>query len=86
MEGWSCFCRWECGVGWARVTRAERGYLSIERVGWGDRGRFRETIAFAMRLAFVHQIPVRAQLVDLPERYPYSSAYRAAAGEPYLSG
>jgi putative transposase len=48
--------------------------------------RIRDAEDFRIRRAYIHQNPVRAHLVDLTESYPYSSAYRAEAGEPYFSG
>jgi putative transposase len=63
--------------------------LASKRPAW-QRGfadhRIRDTEEFRIRRDYIHQNPVRAHLVDLPESYPYSSAYRAEAGEPYLSG
>ena len=67
---------------------------SSHRFGWKgpvwQRGfsdhRIRDQEDFRTRRAYIHQNPVRAHMVDLPESYPYSSAYRAEAEEPYLSG
>jgi putative transposase len=53
--------------------------------GFSDH-RIRDAEDFRTRRAYIHQNPVRAHMVDLPESYPYSSAYRAEAGEPYPSG
>jgi putative transposase len=53
--------------------------------GFADH-RIRDAEDFQTRRAYIHQNPVRARMVESPERYPYSSVYRAEAGEPYLSG
>jgi putative transposase len=53
--------------------------------GFSDH-RIRDAEDFRTRRAYIHQNPVRAGMVDLPESYPFSSAYRAETGEPYLGG
>jgi putative transposase len=53
--------------------------------GFSDH-RIRDAEDFLTRRAYIRQNPVRARLVELPGSHSYSSAYRAEAAEPYLSG
>jgi putative transposase len=51
--------------------------------GFSDH-RIRDQEDFRAKRAYIHQNPVRAHMVDLPENYSY--AYRVKTKEPYLSG
>ena len=48
--------------------------------------RIRDREEFVVRREYIHQNPVRARMVERAEDYRYSSAYRLANGEAYLSG
>ena len=48
--------------------------------------RIRDGDEFQARREYIHHNPVRARMVELPELYPYSSAYRAEDGKLYLRG
>jgi putative transposase len=48
--------------------------------------RIRDRDEFQARREYIHQNPVRSRIVEFPELYPYSSAYRAQDGKPYLRG
>src|ERR1700723_3722289 len=59
--------------------------LSVWQRGYTDH-RVRDGDEFQMRRQYIHDNPVRAKLVELPELYPYSSAYRSEEEKAYLSG
>jgi putative transposase len=48
--------------------------------------RIRNGDEFQARREYIHQNPVRARMVEVPESYPYSSAYRSDGRKAYLSG
>jgi putative transposase len=48
--------------------------------------RIRDSDEFQARREYIHQNPVRARMVEVPESYPYSSAYRSDGRKAYLSG
>jgi putative transposase len=61
----------------AKLTVWQRGYTDH---------RVRDDNEFQRRRQYIHDNPVRAKLVELPELYPYSSAYRPETEKAYLSG
>jgi putative transposase len=59
--------------------------LPVWQRGYTDH-RVRDGDEFRMRREYIHDNPVRARLVELPDLYPYSSAHRSEEGKAYLSG
>jgi putative transposase len=59
--------------------------LPVWQRGYTDH-RVRDGDEFQMRREYIHDNPVRAKLVEFPELYPYSSAYRSEEEKAYLSG
>jgi REP-associated tyrosine transposase len=47
--------------------------------------RIRYRNEFDARREYIHENPVRARMVELPESYPHSSAYRSAGRNPDLA-
>ena len=62
-----------------------RSKLPVWQRGYTDH-RVRDHDEFRMRRQYIHENPVRARMVALPELYPYSSAYRSEREKAYLSG
>jgi putative transposase len=59
--------------------------LPIWQRGFTDH-RIRNSEEFQTRREYIHQNPVRARMVEFPELYPYSSAYRPEGKQAYPSG
>jgi putative transposase len=59
--------------------------LPVWQRGYTDH-RVRDGDEFQMRRQYIHDNPVGAKLVELPELYPFSSAHRSEEGKAYLSG
>jgi len=59
--------------------------LPVWQRGFTDH-RIRDGNDFQARREYIHQNPVRARMVELPEIYLYSSAYHSEGGQAYLSG
>jgi putative transposase len=66
-------------------SRRLESKLAVWQRGFTDH-RVRDEEDFRIRREYIHQNPVRAYLVDSPEKYAYSSAYRGETGKPYLVG
>jgi putative transposase len=58
--------------------------LPVWQRGFTDH-RVRDSNEFEMRRQYIHENPVRARLAELPNLYPYSSAYRSEERKAYLS-
>jgi putative transposase len=66
-------------------SRRLESKLAVWQRGFTDH-RVRDADDFQTRREYIHQNPVRAHMVDLAEKYVYSSAYRVETGKPYLGG
>ena len=64
-------------------SRRLESKLAVWQRGFTDH-RVRDADDFQTRREYIHQNPVRAHIVDLAEKYVYSSAYRVETGKPYL--
>ncbi len=59
--------------------------LPVWQRGFTDH-RIRDAEDFEIRRTYIHQNPVRANLCEMPEAYPYSSAIHKTCPNEYLSG
>jgi len=55
--------------------------LPVWQRGFTDH-RIRDREDFLTHLHYIHHNPIRSHLCQLPEDYPYSSAYRATSSAP----